>query len=242
MRKFCADWMSTTGYAWLAAGDHTPNPGSDLAGDDGISPKVSGQAVFAIRVGLDHYGSVTTVLKSPGGLLHRFAPYSALRAALLTASQAIWILGPDDRETRQRNALTLARTSAIEHRKVIKAYEFPPTEELREGKKATLAELDKQIELIEKVASAVDVGELGGFNSTRVIDAAVKIVDPTDTGLWMAIEHLWRSGSAAAHGYPWMLSHAKDPGAFDVDQFDLALHGSWLMLTHAIELYEKRAT
>ncbi|ORL11053.1 hypothetical protein A6I84_03495 [Prescottella equi] len=244
-RKHCVNWMSTTGQKWLTAGDYTPKPGSDLAGDDTIRPEPSGQAVFAIAVGLDHFGSVTTALGSPQGLgfARHFAPYSALRAALLTASQAVWILGPTERKERQRRSLILARTSVIEHRKAIKAFDLKaPTEKQIEGKQATLDALGKQLELIEKTASDAGLDALADFNSTAAIQAAVKIVDPTDEWFGLAIEHLWRSGSAAAHGYSWRLSHQKDPQVFDIDQFDMALQGSWLMVSHAIELYEQRAT
>ncbi len=117
-----------------------------------------------------------------------------------------------------------------------------PTEKQIEGKQATLDALGKQLELIEKTASDAGLDALADFNSTAAIQAAVKIVDPTDEWFGLAIEHLWRSGSAAAHGYSWRLSHQKDPQVFDIDQFDMALQGSWLMVSHAIELYEQRAT
>ncbi len=56
------------------------------------------------------------------------------------------------------------------------------------------------------------------------------------------IRHLWRTGSAAAHGYHWGAMHAGSASEFDEPGFNMSLYGSLMMVKDALELYENRAT
>ena len=64
------------------------------------------------------------------------------------------------------------------------------------------------------------------------------LVEPnTDVG--QGIRHLWRTGSAVAHGFHWANFVG---GEFDEQSFNMSLYGSMMMVKDALELYEKRAT
>jgi hypothetical protein len=67
--------------------------------------------------------------------------------------------------------------------------------------------------------------------------------DQVDLSTWdgSAIVGLWRTGSAAAHGYPWPDFFKTAPGEFDEATLNLSLYGALILLEHAVELYEKRA-
>jgi hypothetical protein len=57
-----------------------------------------------------------------------------------------------------------------------------------------------------------------------------------------AFRHLWRTGSAAAHGYHWpVMMQASDPGEFDEQSFNMSLYASMMMVKETVELYEIRA-
>jgi hypothetical protein len=62
-----------------------------------------------------------------------------------------------------------------------------------------------------------------------------------DTWEGSAILSLWRTGSAAAHGYHWTETQRSDPNRLDELSFNMALYAAFLFVTAAATLYDKRA-
>lgn len=92
---------------------------------------------------------------------------------------------------------------------------------------------------LESQASA-----LGASKLTAPIDTVSMLRDLVKANTWdgSAILSLWRTGSAAAHGYHWTQTHLPNPGKFDELSFDLALGGAFLVVTAAATLYDRRAS
>lgn len=239
-RQHCIDWMTTTGQDWLSV-THIPEPGSALAGDDKVEPRVSRIAAFAIAVALDHLGSVVDTLTDERPMRH-FAHFSALRATLLTASQASWILYPSMRNDRRNNALSLERTNIIEQRKAINASNRDHlTPEQAAAVDQAKQVMNDRIAAIEVTAASSGVGNLSNLASTEIIARAVEGISDTDDWFEEAVRQLWRTGSAAAHGYSWRLEFSDDPQHFDEQLFNPAFYGAFLMTQHAVDLYATRS-
>jgi hypothetical protein len=99
-----AQWESRTG----GTGQPAPRDGSDLADDDAsLHPyQVSHAAWAAISAAVSHLGVLRDSLFTPAGparvtaRIHTHGQLALVRGALETASRAVWLLEPDDRQVR----------------------------------------------------------------------------------------------------------------------------------------------
>jgi hypothetical protein len=103
---------------------HRADPGTPMALDDmdGFDSKipegVCGTVLFPIMNATDALASIQILLRSGAGSIpfkhHTSSFLSMCRTAFESSAQAIWILSPEDRESRRARAADLARIG-IEH-------------------------------------------------------------------------------------------------------------------------------
>lgn len=99
-----------------------------------------------------------------------------------------------------------------------------------------LALLDEEIQGLRQHALTLRPGEALDMPDTVTL---IRGLVPPNTYEGQGIRHLWRTGSAVAHGYHWVNIGG---GEFDEQSFNLSLYGTMLMVKEALELYRKRAT
>jgi len=99
-------WVARIGAAGIQPG---PRPRSPLrADDDRTHPyELSHAAWLSLSHAVDHLNCLHALLKD-AQVIHMFAPYSLVRAALENASAAVWMLHPSGRATRICRRLRLA--------------------------------------------------------------------------------------------------------------------------------------
>lgn len=179
----------------------TPLSGSPLAMDDTDWPVVPVSQVAWMGLGSarDHLQAVRVHLED--GEVFPFAQLTLIRAALLGASQAVWVLSPeasDERIMRGRCVAAemyrqqdlyldvLRRTSPDLH---------PPTEHVagflkeRRGQLDALRAADSQVRRLE---------------ATVMVREAAKAA-MVDDSLVDEVESIWRRTSGAVHGFGWSL-------------------------------------
>jgi hypothetical protein len=111
---------------------------------------------------------------------------------------------------------------------------------MEQGRQKAVAALDAEEATLDARALAL---ALGAAKLTAPKDTVSMLRDLVDMNTWQgsAITQLWRTGSAAAHGYHWLDMYRTNPGEFDEHSFNLALYGGFLFLKQGLELYENRA-
>jgi hypothetical protein len=233
------DWMQNAGHQWVTT-DHRPEAGSDLAFDDASRPRVSPYASFGVVTAIDHFGSVVDAMVS-GQPFRHYAHFTTLRTALLASERVQWMLAPDESVERRLRCAQVRFQNLQEERKAFNGFAGSHLEpDTEQSRLKAIADLDAQIASLEGEATA-----LGAQNLTAPLDTVSMLRDhlvDADTWYGSAILSLWRTGSAAAHGYHWTETHRTNPGELDELSFDLALGGAFLMITGATALYHKRAS
>lgn len=186
-------------------------PGSSIAGDDQgvIGAPAQSAAWYGIATAIDHLALVADLTK--GGLNFRPSSiFTVTRAALLGASQAVWILGGSRNERRDR-ALTVAADERKQHKIFLESYS--KDEYVRgnfsEGFIAELdsmvAKLGKELDRLAELRIGTSYG--GSFNATRMMKEASALLVANDERdaewLRMALAYEWRIASAGAHARAW---------------------------------------
>ncbi|BCI78381.1 hypothetical protein MTY66_00060 [Mycolicibacterium sp. TY66] len=230
--------MKQVGEPWLKNG-RKPDDGSPLAGDDKTRPGVSDVAAFGIATALDHLGAVVDAMES-GKPIRHYAHFTTLRTVLLASTRVKWMLLPAKRSERQLRCVQIRFQNDDEQRKAIEELngsQLDPA--MVAARQKALATLAAEKSFLESRALA-----LGAKSLAKPLDTVNIIKDLVDVNTWegAGTGQLWRSGSAAAHGYHWTEMSAPNPGQFDEPQFNTALYAAFLMLKDAMALYESRAT
>ena len=166
---------------------------SDLHGDDIASaPFQTSHAVDGLlSVAIDHVHALTSLVIATR-TLHRTAPFTLARAAIESASGALWILDPADRATRVQRTLQL---HAIDARDASRA-----SADLNAPLRVTLKARIQQLQEVASAAGYAFAGPIGPMSATELVKCADKYVSaPAGTGLLGA----WRLFSGMAHGRPW---------------------------------------
>jgi hypothetical protein len=207
-------------YLWglRVQSPYRPAPGSQLAEDDADWPvmPLSSVAVSSMAAARDHLQAVRVHLDA--GELFPLAQSSLIRTALLSAAQAVWVLAPEDRAVRVKNARTLTVHIYDELRKYLddvqqlpSSSRHPTTEDVEHVKARLRALLDRR----------QAAGEKEDFNATKVIeDAAVATWGTPEGGLSARVA--WRSGSSAAHGLLWHIFGRRGTRVGEVDAARMA--------------------
>jgi hypothetical protein len=192
-------WMLGPLDGWLAridpdAARQRPMPGSALSADDEyLYPyRLSDAAWHALSHAVDHLSCLRAVVRD-AGLIHMYAPFSLLRAALENASAAVWMLQPTVSQDRLTRRLRLAADDIRNDEKVRqltgRAAVRPKWERLNEVREiAGRASLDERL-------------VLSGTNYSEIVGAVRADGLPDDH-----IKAIWRLCSGFAHGDLWTLN------------------------------------
>ncbi|MEV8241947.1 hypothetical protein AB0O90_17010 [Microbacterium testaceum] len=177
-----------------------PEQGSDLAVDDKIFEQmpISEVARLSLVAAGEHLRLALDAVKAKQ--LYPSSHFTVLRGALVGASQAVWILAPNERGTRRERGLTV---TAEMYAQMGKYYNFLDTTDLEVDDRARLA--DQQLWLAERRTQvAARKTTAATLNLTEVISTAVDTAFP-DRSSREALRGLWREMSADAHVLGWSL-------------------------------------
>ncbi|TFV59401.1 hypothetical protein E4P42_08280 [Mycobacterium sp. PS03-16] len=232
-------WIYEVADPWMQdAANAQPQPGSDLAVDDAEHPPSSPLSHRGKVMALDHLGAVVdAVAASPPMRLN--AHFTALRTALICGARVCWLLEPDSSNGRQLRAIRYRYENLEEQRKAMT--DFADTH-LNDDEDKALAE-SLVITELERQALNKRALELGAklttpTSTTQMMKDLVNLTTPGGTGM----VHLWRTGSASAHGHYWADDMRDNPAAFDHKWFQPAIQGTVLTINDALILRRKRAT
>lgn len=177
-----------------------PETGSDLGMDDQIFPhmEVSQIARMSLVLAGEHLRLALVAIEAQQ--LYPSSHFTVLRGALVGASQAVWILGPEDRHQRCERALTVI---AEMYDQLEKYYNSLARTQLDDADRTSLDGQRTWLRERQKGVSAKRTGK-ANLNLTDVIGAAADHVfeDPASRD---AIRLMWREMSADAHVLGWSL-------------------------------------
>ncbi|MEW1984613.1 hypothetical protein [Pseudarthrobacter oxydans] len=185
-------------------------PRSSLDTDDRELPRhpVQSAAWYGLVTAVDHL-ALGADLADKGLTLRPSSIFTVTRAALLGASQAVWVLS-GGREDRRGRALSIESDERKQHRGFIKDYANDPF--IREHKGPEfVAALDALVQrLTDDIQGlrALRKGRPydGDFVSTMMMREAATYLADTENGddwLRLALAYEWRLASAAAHARSW---------------------------------------
>jgi hypothetical protein len=187
-------------------------PRSSLDKDDaGLRGNpVRSAAWYGLVTAVDHLG-LGADMTDRGLTLRPSALFTVTRAALLGASQAVWVLS-GGRNERVSRALSIASDEVTLHRTFVRDYADDSFIRQRQPVEF-VEELDRLVERLTQEWSLLDdlrKGRpyAGRFNSTLMMqDAAAFLAKAESNADWLrlALAHEWRMASAAAHARSWPL-------------------------------------
>lgn len=187
-----------------------PQRGSELAIDDEIFQRmaISQLARMSLVLAGEHLRLALDAIKAKQ--LYPSSHFTVLRGALVGASQAVWILAPEDRALRRDRGLTVVNEMYMQ---LDKYYGFLDGTQLEADERARLD--DQRLWLNERR------NDVASLRSTR---ATLKLTDTigaaadhvfTDTASREAVRRMWREMSADAHVLGWSLFQRTTFGAPD---------------------------
>ena len=236
------------------------HPGSSLDGDVQVSPDGANAASLNMTVAVDHL-SVLRELWLKAGVVHAFADATLLRAALLAASTAVYLLDDSPGVTRQERIRRGALTALSDHRDHRRHQQglAELTKLLGEQSVAAHTSLLEQLQALETHADSV-AGEAGankeqrrkGLVATECIVLAGRVTARHETGqtrllIESGIRAVWQKGSADAHGRSWQTmirvrSRDNDPRlSASVSEVVTGLHTAALVLGQAWRIWDLRS-
>lgn len=177
-----------------------PERGSDLAIDDEVFPQmaISQLARLSLVLAGEHLRLALDAIKV--NQLYPSSHFTVLRGALVGASQAVWILGPEDRGQRRERALTVLTEM---YAQMDKYYSLLAGTELDSTDRASLD--DQRLWLSERQTgvAAIRTGT-ARLNLTHVIGTASDHAFANGARR-VAVRRMWREMSADAHVLGWSL-------------------------------------
>ncbi|SIR79423.1 hypothetical protein [Microbacterium sp. RURRCA19A] len=177
-----------------------PERGSDLAQDDQIFEwmPISEVVRLSLVASGEHLRLALDAVKAEQ--LYPSSHFTVLRGALVGASQAVWILAPDEQVARRERGLTVI---AEMYAQMGKYYNFLETTALEADDQTRLS--DQKLWLAERSAQVAARKNTGAtLNLTDVIGSAVDTTFP-DRRAREALRGLWRQMSADAHVLGWSM-------------------------------------
>ena len=185
----------------LAGERGTAAPASDsvLASDNVAMPReaqIQEWAWMLLQAAIDHAHAFSR-LSGEAGLheWHAHAPWTLMRAGLESASQLIWLIGPDDQQVRFERLLTLVRD---DYRQWVNASELRSTVEHHDQVKAEFERIKAYVETFgdeaarKRIAFGVPL-----LDCIKYAAGKSSVIDPN-----LAV-YFWRAASGYAHGRPW---------------------------------------
>lgn len=174
-----------------------PEPGSILAGDDAtLDPyQLSHAAWVALGTAVDHVHALRSLIAA--NILHTFAPFTLLRAALENAATVVWLLAPSAHDQRVLRRLRLKWADVCDH---MRARELMghPVEIPRQKHLTRLKGIARNNGLSQEQIAGVTASPIGfGKIVEEAAAAAPMFVDPRRVGA------TWMACSGITHGRPW---------------------------------------
>ncbi|MDX2815740.1 hypothetical protein PV410_24775 [Streptomyces sp. PA03-5A] len=181
-------------------------PGSSLSGDDKLFPDhpVSSVAWHGLITAVEHLDFALTAMAKTQ-TLYPAAYFTTLRAGLLGAAQAVWVLDPRRRTERQTRALAAAAANYAEQRKAIGALS-PTTPEQATELSALRDRLSNRLDEVAAAAESI------GCDPARARKLSLVATDVIKKAASAALAgtpeqeyamYLWRIGSGHVHGHPY---------------------------------------
>jgi hypothetical protein len=177
-----------------------PEHGSDLALDDKIFDRmaISQLARMPLVAAGEHLRLALDAIKAKQ--LYPSSHFTVLRGALVGASQAVWILGPSDRNLRRERGLSVLTEM---YAQMDKYYNFLESTQIEANDRARLR--DQRLWLSERRNDVSSIRSTKAtLNLTDVIGAAADHVF-ADTASRESVRRMWREMSGDAHVLGWSL-------------------------------------
>ncbi|MEU3862303.1 hypothetical protein AB0F03_34030 [Streptomyces sp. NPDC028722] len=168
--------------------------GSSLSADDAEVPtlRVSSAAYQCFTHAVDHPRAVQ-VLLFEAKVIHSYAPYSLLRAAVQAAGEALWLLDPSSRQERIRRCLKRAYENVSKGKEFMDLSGLQPSGRPHHERVQELRDLATQ--------HGLDPNGVRGRWSTQ---AQLKYVEEVVLdGKEALAQNLWQICSGFAHGREW---------------------------------------
>ncbi|WP_301114034.1 hypothetical protein [Microbacterium sp.] len=187
-----------------------PQRDSDLALDDEIFPRmaISQLARLSLALAGEHLRLGLDAVKARQ--LYPSSHFTVLRGALVGASQAVWVLYPEDRGLRRERGLTVLTEM---YGQMDNYYRFLNSTQLDGNHRASLDDQRRWLSERRLDVAAIRTGR-ASLNLTDVIGAAADHVF-ADAVSREAVRRMWREMSADAHVLGWSLFQRTDFGPAD---------------------------
>lgn len=201
----CLDLLGQWEERILATDALMVAPGSSLAKDDrGLNgPHMRTSAWIGLVTAVDHLSLAADTLSGPG--LRGSSFFTVTRAALVGASQTVWVLS-GSRAERRAKALSVAEDELKQHHSFLK--DFSGDERIRQALEpvalTTLVKIESALgPAIGALPTDLRARYQRPFETTRMVrEAAAHLASKEDdpARLEAALGWEWRVSSAAAHG------------------------------------------
>ncbi|GAA1337707.1 hypothetical protein [Arthrobacter roseus] len=191
------------GWRLRARRRENPQDGSELHKDDTVfeAHPISEAARICLISAGEHLRLAWTAVKAEE--VYPIAHYTTLRGALLAASQAVYILGPDEAEIRRGRGLAAIAESYKRSRQFHKETLKSPglTEVEKQQTRAQMEWLTSRMNEARKAGGDVLLNI-----SDVVIPYAAEVTYRTNANLQNEVNLLWRQMSGDAHALTWALA------------------------------------
>jgi hypothetical protein len=183
-------------YARCAEQAEEPQPGSDLFGDDEVWPwhPISEMTRLSLALSVEHMRLIRVMLEARQ--VFPSAPLTTLRGALVGAAQAVWVLAPDDRETRRARGLCVIAEEYAQLKKFYVELEHLEPGSIPPSQWSWLNERTIALE-------AARGRHRPKLRQTPMIAAALDAAFPDSHDKRVTGRLLWRQMSADAHVLGW---------------------------------------
>ena len=170
--------------------------GSRTATDDALTApyQLSHAVAVSLSGALDHLQALRALLVDAEAL-HMAAPFTLMRSAIESASQALWLLVPDDQLVRVQRRLQMAVGDARARSTALVLLDRPRAE----------AALQERLERFAQLADAAGVPRGNVLGRAPSISTMVRAASDVAALSDLSLELLWRLGSGYAHGHAWAL-------------------------------------
>lgn len=177
--------------------DYSPEPGSGLAKDDQVVPGmwISQIARLSLATGSLHLLDAMRHLNEFGPSL--WSLQSLLRTAVWGGAQAVWLLNPNDSETRVANAKRVHYYSQDNNRMWLNTFD---------GSADTTSDPDSLNRAKAEVAETLKtLGKQPKINQLQIVTDVARLVFADQPEAAVECERGWRAMGAVAHALPWEL-------------------------------------
>lgn len=190
-----------------------PEPGSDLAGDDGVVPQAqvwpSALARTSLAIATENYYVAATWMLNHGPTV--FSMFSLLRTALAGGAQAVWMMSPDAQEDRLKRATMVAKDARWNHYQWARGIVDPHPEVVDAE---AIAEVRATLEGLAGDQRRAEV------RLTTVIEDAIRWIysEPPDERIVNEALGTWRTMSCVVHALPWELNTRPESGWVEMSE------------------------